>query len=62
MSAFIVSNKTLKRIASIIANVCNDNEPAITGKAAEKSRTCFPTVIKMSIRLQPDCTRSMWNL
>ena len=55
MSAFIVSNKTLKRIASIIANVCNDNEPAITGEAAEKIKDlfsdCNKDVYKIAARL-----------
>ena len=55
MSAFIVSNKTLKRIASIIANVCNDNEPAITGEAAEKIKElfsdCNKDVYKIAARL-----------
>ena len=55
MSAFIVSNKTLKRIASIIANVCNDNEPAISGEAAEKIKElfsdCNKDVYKIAARL-----------
>ena len=55
MSAFIVSNKTLKRIASIIANVCNDNEPAISGEAAEKIKDlfsdCNKDVYKIAARL-----------
>ena len=51
MSAFIVSNKTLKRIASIIANVCNDNEPAISGEAAEKIKDLFS-----------DCTKDVYKI
>ena len=55
MSAFVVSDKTLKRVASIIANVCNDNEPAITGEAAEKIKElfsdCKKDVYKIAARL-----------
>ena len=55
MSAFVVSNNTIKRIASIIANVCNDNEPAITGAAAEEIKKlfsdCNKEVYKIAARL-----------
>ena len=55
MSAFVVSNNTLKRVASIIANVCNDVEPAITGTAAEEIKNlfsdCNKDVYKIAARL-----------
>ena len=55
MSAFIVSNNTIKRVASIIANVCNNNEPAITGTAAEEIKNlfsdCDKDVYKIAARL-----------
>ena len=55
MSAFVVSNNTIKRVASIIANVCNDNEPAITGAAAEEIKNlfsdCDKDVYKIAARL-----------
>ena len=41
MSAFVVSNKTLQRVASIIANVCNGNEPAISAEAVEEIKKAF---------------------
>ena len=55
MSAFVVSNNTIKRVASVIANVCNDNEPAITGAAAEEIKNlfsdCDKDVYKIAARL-----------
>ena len=55
MSAFVVSNNTLKRVASIIANVCNDVEPGITGTAAEEIKNlfsdCNKDVYKIAARL-----------
>ena len=55
MSAFVVSNNTLKRVASIIANVCNDNEPDITGASAEEIKKlfsdCNKDVYKIAARL-----------
>ena len=55
MSAFVVSNNTIKRVASIIANVCNDNEPAITGAPAEEIKNlfsdCNKDVYKIAARL-----------
>lgn len=55
MSAFVVSNNTIKRVASIIANVCNDNEPAITGASAEEIKKlfsdCNKDVYKIAVRL-----------
>ena len=41
MSAFVVSDNTLKRVASVISNVCNDKEPAITGASAEEIKNLF---------------------
>ena len=55
MSAFVVSDNTLKRVASIIANVCNDAEPAITGASAEEIKNlfsdCNKDVYKIAARL-----------
>ena len=55
MSAFVVSNNTIKRVASIIANVCNDAEPAITGASAEEIKNlfsdCNKDVYKIAARL-----------
>lgn len=55
MSAFVVSNNTIKRVASIIANVCNDVEPAITGASAEEIKKlfsdCNKDVYKIAARL-----------
>ena len=55
MSAFVVSNNTLKRVASTIANVCNDKEPAITGASAEEIKKlfsdCNKDVYKIAARL-----------
>ena len=55
MSAFVVSDNTLKRVASIIANVCNDKEPAITGASAEEIKNlfsdCNKDVYKIAARL-----------
>lgn len=55
MSAFVVSDNTLKRVASIIANVCNDVEPAITGASAEEIKNlfsdCNKDVYKIAARL-----------
>ena len=55
MSAFVVSNNTLKRVASVIANVCNDVEPAITGASAEEIKKlfsdCNKDVYKIAARL-----------
>ena len=55
MSAFVVSNNTIKRVASIIANVCNDKEPAITGASAEEIKKlfsdCNKDVYKIAARL-----------
>ena len=55
MSAFVVSNNTIKRVASIIANVCNDNESAITGASAEEIKNlfsdCNKDVYKIAARL-----------
>ena len=55
MSAFVVSNNTIKRVASIIANVCNDVEPAITGASAEEIKNlfsdCNKDVYKIAARL-----------
>ena len=55
MSAFVVSNNTLKRVASIISNVCNDKEPAITGASAEEIKNlfsdCKKDVYKIAARL-----------
>ena len=55
MSAFVVSDNTLKRVASIIANVCNDAEPAITGASAEEIKNLFSDgnkdVYKIAARL-----------
>lgn len=55
MSAFVVSNNTIKRVASIIANVCNDKEPAITGASAEEIKNlfsdCNKDVYKIAARL-----------
>ena len=55
MSAFVVSNNTIKRVASIIANVCNDAEPAITGASAEEIKKlfsdCNKDVYKIAARL-----------
>ena len=55
MSAFVVSNNTLKRVASIIANVCDDKEPAITGVSAEEIKNlfsdCNKDVYKIAARL-----------
>lgn len=55
MSAFVVSNNTIKRVASIIANVCNDVEPAITGASAEEIKKlffdCKKDVYKIAARL-----------
>ena len=41
MSAFVVSDNTLKRVASVISNVCNDKEPAITGASVEEIKNLF---------------------
>lgn len=55
MSAFVVSNNTIKRVASIIANVCNDVDPAITGASAEEIKNlfsdCNKDVYKIASRL-----------
>lgn len=55
MSAFVVSNNTIKRVASIIANVCNDKEPVITGASAEEIKKlfsdCNEDVYKIAARL-----------
>ena len=55
MSAFVVSNKTLQRVASIVANVCNGNEPAISTEAAEEIKKAFAKckgdVYKIAARL-----------
>lgn len=55
MSAFVVSNKTLQRVASIVANVCNDNEPAISAEAAKEIKKAFAKckgdVFKIAARL-----------
>ena len=55
MSAFVVSNNTIKKVASIIANVCNDVEPAITGASAEEIKNlfsdCNKDVYKIAARL-----------
>ena len=55
MSAFVVSNNTIKRVASIIANVCNDKEPVITGASAEEIKNlfsdCNKDVYKIAARL-----------
>ena len=55
MSAFVVSDNTLKRVVSVISNVCNDKEPAITGASAEEIKKlfsdCNKDVYKIAARL-----------
>lgn len=49
----------VQRLSCIIANVCNDKEPAIPTKLGIKIKGGFMTVMVISIRLHPDCMKSV---